>query len=264
MNLKFSPQLTQAGFFARLEYIIKLHPLLYLFVRNLLKYTSIFETDFNGIKLIKFENKTINLIDVGASDGIAVNFFLKKLDKNIIKAYCFEPNSKYFQILKSNKNIYKVFNYGLSNNEKVNDVYIPYYTFFKKKFSLPTYTTNKYHEAKKFIQNDFYFNKNIFISKIKIKLKKFPYKSNIIKKIDFIKIDVNGFELSVLKTLNQIIKKNKPALYLEITFQKKEIVKFLMQFKYEVYFYCNKDNKLKKGFQKTIVNYFCLQKKHLY
>jgi FkbM family methyltransferase len=261
MFFKFKPQLTTTGFLSIIEFFVRIHPLLYLFARNLVKFLSIFEIDFVGVKLINFGNKKINFIDVGASDGIAVNSF-KNLIKNYGKAYCFEPNDKFAQILKKNKNVFKVFKYGLSDRENDNYVYIPCYKFFNKSFFIPTYTTNKYIEAKKFIKKDFYFNKNISILKRKIKLKKYTSSSNI-KEIHFIKIDVNGFELNVLKTLFQIIKQYKPALYLEVTFKKKEIIQYLSNLNYKKYYYCSMEKKLKEGSSKKIVNYFFLQKKHL-
>ena len=92
------PSNTSAGMFSFFEKIIRSHPLLYLIVRNLVRFTNIFEDDAHGIKLIKFE-KNLNVLDVGASDGIAAKFFLNNLHiKNII---CFEPDKDYVKILKN-------------------------------------------------------------------------------------------------------------------------------------------------------------------
>ena len=43
--------------------------------------------------------KKVNILDIGASDGIASNFFLKNLDVN--KIICFEPDKNYVRILKT-------------------------------------------------------------------------------------------------------------------------------------------------------------------
>ena len=80
---------TQRGFLFILERIARSHPLVYLLIRYLANIFIIFEDDFNGVKLLKF-NKKINLIDVGASDGIAIKFISKIIDINNV--YAFEPN----------------------------------------------------------------------------------------------------------------------------------------------------------------------------
>ena len=77
---------TNEGFFSILEKIIRSHPAIYLIIRNLIRYTNIFEKDFDGLKKINFNNK-INIIDVGASDGLSVKFFLNNLSVN--KVICF-------------------------------------------------------------------------------------------------------------------------------------------------------------------------------
>ena len=62
------------GILSFFEKIIRSHPLIYIFIRSVVRFTNIFEKDFDGIKLLKFKKK-INIIDVGASDGVAVKYF---------------------------------------------------------------------------------------------------------------------------------------------------------------------------------------------
>ena len=59
-----------SGFFKILEKVIRGHPLLYYVARYFVRFTNIFEDDAHGVVLLNFKNK-INIIDVGASDGIA-------------------------------------------------------------------------------------------------------------------------------------------------------------------------------------------------
>ena len=66
---------TSEGLFSILEKIIRSHPAIYLVIRNLIKYTNIFEKDFDGLKYLDFDKTKLNIIDVGASDGIASKFF---------------------------------------------------------------------------------------------------------------------------------------------------------------------------------------------
>jgi len=88
---------TQSGILYFFEKIIRSHPLLYFISRSLIRFTNIFEEDFEGVKLLNFKG-SINIIDIGASDGIASKFFSKNL--NIQSIICFEPNNNYIKILK--------------------------------------------------------------------------------------------------------------------------------------------------------------------
>ena len=81
---------TSKGLFSILEKIIRSHPAIYLIVRNLIKYTNIFEKDFDGLKFLNYDKSKLNIIDVGASDGIASKFFNKNLNTGTI--YCYEPS----------------------------------------------------------------------------------------------------------------------------------------------------------------------------
>ena len=67
--------------FSFFEKIIRSHPLSYFLVRNFIRFTNIFEKDFDGLKKIRFRSR-VNIIDVGASDGIAIKFFLKNLNND--------------------------------------------------------------------------------------------------------------------------------------------------------------------------------------
>ena len=70
---------TQKGLLSILERFIRRNVIIYYFVRNIVIYFNIFEDDFNILKEYYYK-KPINIIDIGASDGIATNFFLKKLN----------------------------------------------------------------------------------------------------------------------------------------------------------------------------------------
>ena len=96
---------TNSGFLYFFEKIVRCHPLLYFVTRYLIRYTNIFEEDANGVSFLNLDKK-VNIIDVGASDGIASKFFCRKLKIN--KIICFEPNKPYARILKRlNKSLNK-------------------------------------------------------------------------------------------------------------------------------------------------------------
>ena len=80
---------TQIGFLGVIEkYVRKIVPI-YYFIRSIAIKFDIFEEDFKILKEI-YKDKKINIIDIGASDGISANFFIKNL--NVKNIYCFEPH----------------------------------------------------------------------------------------------------------------------------------------------------------------------------
>ena len=249
---------TNSGFLSILEKIVRSHPLIYFITRYFIRYTNIFEQDANGVSYIKMSEK-VNIIDVGASDGIASKFFSRKL--NVNKIICYEPYIPYVKILKklNIKNI-KVKPYGIDKFNKYYDIYFPRYKFFSKNLDLITYT---FYNKKKLIEQidlDFLFKSNIEIIKKKIYLKKI---GKIKTKIDLIKIDVNGHELSVVKGLNQIIKQDRPALIIETGDDITSIEKYLKKYGFNKYFFSNKKHKFFKIKNYYPLNTYFLQKKHL-
>ena len=249
---------TNSGFLYYLEKIVRCHPLLYFIIRYLIRYTNIFEEDANGVSYLNLDKK-VNIIDVGASDGIASNFFNRKLKVN--KIICFEPNKSYIKILrKLNIKNLTVNPYGISQFNKYYEIFFPRYKFFSKNLDLITYA----HYSKKTLLDqinlDFRFKKNISIVKEKIHLKRIK---KIKDKIDLIKIDVNGHELSVIKGLSKIIKRDKPALIIETNDDIKTIEKFLKKFGFKKYLFLKKHNKFDKIRKSYPLNTYFLQKKHL-
>ena len=249
---------TNSGFLYYLEEIVRCHPLLYFIIRYLIRYTNIFEEDANGVSYLNLDKK-VNIIDVGASDGIASNFFNRKLKVN--KIICFEPNNSYVKILKklNIKNL-TVNPYGISQFNKCHEIFFPRYKFFSKNLDLITYA----HYSKKALLNqinlDFKFKKNISIIKEKIHLKKMK---KIKTKIDLIKIDVNGHELSVVKGLTKILKRDKPALIVETNEDIKIIENYLKRYGFKKYLFAKKYNKFDKIKKNYPLNTYFLQKKHL-
>ncbi len=246
---------TQVGILGIIEKFVRKYVYLYLFIRSLAIKFNIFEEDFKILKKI-FNDKEINIIDVGASDGISANFFLKNL--KIKKIYCYEPHYQFVKKLKKLKEKYKnvlIYNYGLSNKNKSLYVYIPYVKFFNKKLHLLTYTFYDLNELKKQIKLDFLNHRKILIKKVKLKLKKFE---NIKNHIDLVKIDVNGHELEIVKCIYKKIKINKPILIIENNNKIQEIYKILKKIGYIKYF--NKKGVLKKHYKQKVLDVFFINK----
>lgn len=249
---------TNSGLLYFLEKIVRSHPLLYFVTRYFIRYTNIFEEDAKGVVFLNL-NKKVNIIDVGASDGIASKFFNRKLKIN--KIICFEPNKLYVRILKkiNIKNL-TVNAYGIDQFNKYYEIFFPRYKFFSKNLDLIPYTYYNKQALLNQINLDFKFKKNISIVKKKIYLKKVK---DIKAKIDLIKIDVNGHELSVVKGLSKIIKRDRPALIIETGNDIKIIENYLKKYGFEKYLFFNKYNKFLKIKKNYPLNTYFLQKKHL-
>ena len=183
----------------------------------------------NNLK--KYINKKINIIDIGASDGISAKYFIKNF--NIDKIYCFEPNKSYYRNLENLKKKYlkKIIlnKFGISSKKKKEYVFIPYYKFFNIKFYLSSWAFYDVNLLKKNIKFVFFFYRSIKIIKKYIYLKNFTL---INKKINLIKIDTNGYEYEIIKSLKKQIVRDRPFIIVENNHQKYRIIKHLKKYNY--------------------------------
>ena len=247
---------TQTGLLSLIERLIRQYALIYYFIRSIVINFNIFEEDFKILKKI-YGKKKINIIDVGASDGIATNFFLKNL--NVNQVFCYEPHIFFIKKLQKLKKKYsniKIYNYGISKTNEDIFVYVPLIKFFQKKLYLLTYTFYNYKELTKQLKLDFVNSKKITIKKIRLRLRKFK---TIKSKIDFIKIDVNGYEFEIIKSLKYQILKDKPLLVVENNSKLKKISKYLNKFNYKSYF-CKNDNLIKHNNENVLYIFFIYKK----
>ena len=247
---------TQIGFLGLIEKYVRKFVLIYYFIRSIAIKFNIFEEDFKILKDI-YRNKKINIIDIGASDGISANFFLKNL--NVKNIYCFEPHFLFIEKLKKlkkkHKNL-KIFEYGISNSNENITVYVPKVLFFGKPLYLYTYTFYNLNELRKQVKLDFLNYKKIIINKIILKLKKFRF---INRDIDLIKIDVNGYEFEIVKCLKKQIIKNLPLMVIENNKKINKISKYLSKYGYKAYW--NNNGKLKKYKNQKVLDIFFMVKK---
>ena len=135
-----------------IEKLIRKIPIIYFLFRSLVRFTNYFENDFFYLKKI-FKQKKINIIDVGASDGISALFFLRNLNPK--KIYCFEPQKTFVNKLlrlKKKYNNLSIFNHGLSTKNNKSIIYIPFFYFFTKKLYLLTYSFIKKKRIRKTIK----------------------------------------------------------------------------------------------------------------
>lgn len=247
---------TQIGFLGLIEKYVRKFVIIYYFIRSIAIKFDIFEEDFKILKKI-YKDKKINIIDIGASDGISANFFIKNLHvKNI---YCYEPHFLFIEKLKNLKKKYqniKIFKYGISTSNENTQVYVPKIFFFGKPLYLYTYTFYNLDELKTQIKLDFLNHKKIIIERIILKLKKFKIINN---NIHLIKIDVNGYEFEIIKCLKGQIIKNHPLMVIENNKNINKIQKYLIRYGYKSYY--NNNGKLEKYKNQKVLDIFFIVKK---
>ena len=200
-------------------------------------------------KIINFfkYKKISTIVDIGGHEGIyAENFY----NKNVKKFYIFEPQKKYFNILKNKfKKIskIKIYNYAVGNKNE---------SKLLKIGSLDTTSTltkiqenSNWYKIKKIIL----FNKG-FLDQYKVNIKRLDSINEIknLKKISLIKIDTEGYELRVLKGAEKTLKKVN-FIIIEIhqnkmykNYNPKKIIKFLE----------NKNFKIIKKFKFPIIPFY--------
>jgi len=178
---------------------LKNNKYIYFFYRRYL-FPYFFKQEKEILFLRNFEFKTT--VDIGANVGT----YTTELQKNSKNVICLEPLKKNIRYLKYliKKNV-KIYNYALSNKNKFEYIYIPKVNF-NYDYALATLNYKNIIKFKEF-------------KRIKIKLKKFDKlfsNTYSFKDIDFIKIDVEGHELEVLKGMHKFLKKSKPIFLIEI------------------------------------------------
>ena len=246
---------TRYGILGLFEKIIRSSPSIYYFFRSIIIYFNIFEEDFD-ILINFFQNKKINIIDVGASDGIATNFFLKKLI--VKKIYCYEPHFyflKKLEILKKKYNNIIIKKFGISNKNQKIKIYFPVFKLFSKYFPILTYTFYNKKDLTNQILVDFGKKSNLKIHDSYINLIKFK---KLKEKIHLIKIDVNGFEYDIIKSMLPQIRRDKPLIVLENNKEIKKISYLLKKINYKVYY--NDNLQFKSYANQKVLDIFFINK----
>jgi len=171
----------------------------------------------NFLKKRNIDNFDV-FLDIGAHKGESINLFASNFDIN--KIYSFEPNPITFKILSKNiKKINNKFsktkifleNFALgSENRKI---------FMKHISESSSSTIRNLNTNSKYFKKKFFFLKNLnnqsIFEEIEVKqiLLSEYIKKKKIKKITFIKIDTEGYELEVLKGAKDILDKTNYILF---------------------------------------------------
>lgn len=185
-------------------------------------------------KIIRFlkKNDLINIdifFDIGAHKGESINFFLKEI--KVKKIISFEASPINFEFLKKKKNYYvkkfpniniKIENIALGSENK-NILFKQFDESSSSTFSRIN-KQSKYFKRKYNILN-FLSKEEIFKSfNLKIQTLDNYMEINNLKKIDFIKIDTEGFENNVLEGGIKLLKKHKPK-FIQLEFNWHQLIK---------------------------------------
>lgn len=188
-----------------------------IFFYNQLRKKKLVSSEPEFYILKNFIRKNDNVIDIGANIG-RYSFELSSIVSQKGTVYAFEPILRNYLtfitliFIHGVKNILP-FNIVLSDKTKLlkmNEVK----TSIRKKILFNTYTASKVHKEGSLTH---YSTK---LDNLKIK-----------KKISFIKIDVEGHEMQVLRGAKNIIKKNKPIILVQDNNEK--VIKYLKSWEYE-------------------------------
>lgn len=162
----------------------------------------LFSNIINEKKILKavFKKKKISYVDIGANLGASINSLSNYID--IKEAYLFEPNKECFEFLisKFKKKNYRIINKAIGSlGNKI---------FYNYKIS----------SQSSFLKRSNKYFKGLNEIKEKCKIKLIPFDSYFKKKkIDFCKIDVEGMEYDVLKSMSKSLK-NIKLIKIEINF----------------------------------------------
>ncbi len=176
-------------------------------------------------------------IDIGANIGL----WSRDLSKYFNKLVCFEPNPLCQEYLKNNisMNNSKIYNYALGEYEESKNLILHPTNSGASSFVNRTKLGKKDDGTKIYGE----FPKETPMAKVGVKkLDTFNFNN-----IDFIKIDVQGFELNVLKGANKTLKKNNPVLCIEEDDSKNSLViPYLEELNFELVDVINKEHIFKK------------------
>lgn len=148
-------------------------------------------------------------LDIGAHIGVFSRMFSSMVG-DTGRVYAFEPNPYIFSLMSrivGNTNI-------VAENFAVSNQNLSQCDFFVKPYTLTENATLKKRSTAHFFDND-HLTKKVYVKTICLD----QYLKQEIRKISFIKMDVEGNEENVILGADQVIQKNRPTIIFEYSFE---------------------------------------------
>lgn len=190
------------------------------------------EADFKAIDLFPHVPNAL-FLDIGCNQGAALDVFLKRNKHASI--HSFEPNPyvfrKAYRRFKSNPRV-KLFNFGLGATEGTFQLFVPVYRGYE--FDGWGSLSPDFDDSWLAARILGYDRKFLQLREVRCEIKRLdslqldPY---------FMKIDVQGAELDVIRGGEATIKRTRPIILLESGEQDAAIKQFLGRFGYRLYRY---------------------------
>ena len=208
-------------------------------IENSKNSSLIHDVDFNCFKNIDTSSSDINIIDVGANRGQSIVSF-KSIFPNA-KIVSFEANPFFEPILievsKWYDDVY-VNNFGLGHTEQQFEFYVP---VIDGTPYLEEGSTRRDNFEKPWVRDRFLsYGSSLEYKTFPVNIKR---AEDVITdaKTDIIKIDVEGAEMDVLSSMDQIIERSHPIFLIENS-DFDNVTSFLKNKGYQCYQYLSEDN----------------------
>lgn len=189
------------------------------------------EEDFDALSILKLKKDAL-FLDIGANRGEAIQSVLLKYPHNC-RIIGFEPNPAVFKQLKGlygNDPRIELHNIGLGADNNQYSLFIPYY----RKWMFDGLASFDRAEAESWLRKRLWQYKEDLLS-IKEELCTVKRLDDFNLVPDFIKIDVQGFELEVLRGAEKTIFQHRPILLIETASER--VMTFLKKYDYGFYTY---------------------------
>jgi len=207
--------------------------------KGALPYTNIFKNDNKEDIFLKKANLKDKVIyDIGAFIGLTTLFFAHRSGDNGF-VYAFEPNKELFNLVLKNIELnalsnVQAYNFAIGEKNETKEMFV-----------------SSNHAAMGSLSKEHMSKENSGTNSISVEVKALDtiIKEYSLRQPDFIKIDVEGYELNVLAGMYETLKKDKPELFIEIhgILKLKELYNLVYSYDYSIYhvendIFINKDN----------------------
>ncbi len=245
-----------------LDSLVTTNIYLYLLVRGLVKQFDIFlphEPDFAAFQFLPVQPGIF--LDIGANDGLASRSF-RKFNKTM-PIVALEPNRCHQKALEQCKRSMTGFDYMLIGAGEA-EAMMPLFTPVHKGFALTSYTSLSQEEACRNLETylrirDIAQRVSFVETKAHIRaIDNFAFRPN------FVKIDVEGFEVPVLKGMLRTIEQWRPILMIEYNAHNfAAVFSLLTDRDYEILVYDHQKQVFSRHYEQEPLNFFFVHRSRM-